>query len=65
MLTPCKFIGSVRYVHDLCYRKWVETLFSTKDRKEQGIMVEHGVECKMCKERVKMNLTQTINCVTC
>jgi len=32
-IAPCKCTGSVKFVHEKCYRKWIERQYSNKEKR--------------------------------
>lgn len=54
MVSPCKCIGTIKYIHISCLKKWIEM----KNRKVRDNLVNFengshkGLECEICKQKM-------------
>jgi hypothetical protein len=64
MIAPCKCTGSVKYIHFACFKKWLQALYSKKDKKEQQKLLENGANCELCKEKIELNIGYKCICAS-
>ena len=60
--SPCSCTGSLRYIHDKCYRQWLERQYTTRSNKERVELINSGVECEVCKTRVFLRFEEQCRC---
>ena len=49
IISPCKCIGSVRYIHLLCIQEWLESKKHKKETPFVNSYIWRGLECEICK----------------
>jgi hypothetical protein len=52
LISPCKCIGSVRFVHLICMRKWLNAKTIVKNIKNMTVYSFKNFECELCKTRI-------------
>ncbi|XP_039349532.1 E3 ubiquitin-protein ligase MARCHF7 isoform X10 [Mauremys reevesii] len=50
LIEPCKCTGSLRYVHQECMKKWLQSKINS------GSSLEAVTTCELCKEKLHLNL---------
>ncbi|XP_005049827.1 PREDICTED: E3 ubiquitin-protein ligase MARCH7 isoform X3 [Ficedula albicollis] len=50
LIQPCKCTGSLRYVHQECMKKWLQSKINS------GSSLEAVTTCELCKEKLHLNL---------
>ena len=49
LITPCKCIGSVKYIHISCIQEWLEGKKHKKETPYVNSYIWRGLECEICK----------------
>lgn len=49
IISPCKCIGSVRYIHLKCVQEWLESKKHKKETPYVNSYIWRGLECEICK----------------
>lgn len=57
IISPCKCIGSVRYIHLLCIQEWLESKKHKKETPFVNSYIWRGLECEICKAQYKDIIT--------
>lgn len=61
IISPCKCIGSVRYIHLFCIQEWLESKKHKKETPFVNSYIWRGLECEICKAQyqdiIKIPLT--------
>jgi len=58
LISPCKCIGSVKYVHLKCVQNWIR---SKCDMQQEGNIITilwKNLNCELCKEKLPVTLLQ-------
>ncbi|XP_014104932.1 PREDICTED: E3 ubiquitin-protein ligase MARCH7 isoform X1 [Pseudopodoces humilis] len=50
LIEPCKCTGSLKYVHQECMKKWLQSKINS------GSSLEAVTTCELCKEKLNLNL---------
>ncbi|KAM6421490.1 E3 ubiquitin-protein ligase MARCHF7 isoform 4-T4 [Rhynochetos jubatus] len=50
LIQPCKCTGSLKYVHEECMKKWLQSKINS------GSSLEAVTTCELCKEKLHLNL---------
>ena len=56
LIVPCHCTGSIRFVHTLCLRKWIQKQYENNIRR---------AECELCKEPFVYSLKLIKECNSC
>jgi len=51
LLTPCKCTGTMGYIHEECFKQWINTFREVKESKFAVSYFWKELSCDLCKER--------------
>lgn len=52
LINPCNCIGSVRFIHILCLRRWLKSKITTKNFNFLIVNSFKTLECEICKKNI-------------
>jgi hypothetical protein len=61
--SPCKCMGSLKFVHKVCFLTWLDHQFSSKSPSEQKLMREEGIACEICKQKIYVFFEKAQKCL--
>jgi hypothetical protein len=59
MISPCKCDGSMKYVHLLCLRKWLQARMGVRETEHAFCYFWKAVDCEICKTSLPFTLGGT------
>lgn len=57
LISPCKCIGSVKYVHLECLQAWVKSKLNMHQNKNLITIFWKNLNCELCKTKLPLNVT--------
>lgn len=58
LISPCKCIGSVKYVHLKCMQNWVRSKLNMQQNKNIVTILWKNLHCELCKDKLPITLEQ-------
>jgi len=58
LISPCKCIGSVKYVHLKCMQNWVRSKLNMQHNKNIITILWKNLHCELCKDKLPITLEQ-------
>jgi E3 ubiquitin-protein ligase DOA10 len=56
MISPCRCSGSIKYVHQLCLKEWMQVRI--------GEIKDSAISCELCKSNIKVDISLMSRCKT-
>ena len=56
MISPCKCSGSIKYVHQLCLKEWMQVRI--------GGIKDSAISCELCRSNIKVDINLMSRCKT-
>ena len=61
LITPCKCIGSIQYVHLICLKQWLESKITFREYNHLNVLVKKKFQCELCNSPFPDSITIQTN----